>query len=115
MKYRGKIGFATSYEDPDAPGVWHDQIVEKTYTGDVIRDYRRIQNEDRVVTDIRTSNSFSVIGNKFIWENLSKMVYLEYLGVLWKIESFEPQTPRIQISIGGVYNGPTAPATPEVG
>jgi hypothetical protein len=38
------------------------------------------------------------------------MRYVKFEGELWIINTVEVQRPRLLLTMGGVYNGPTAPA-----
>jgi hypothetical protein len=40
------------------------------------------------------------------------MKYITYEGVRWCISSIQVQRPRLIISLGGVYNGPTPTIAP---
>lgn len=105
-KFSGKIGFAI--DDEKRPGVFEPDIVERTYYGDVIRDSRRWNDGESVNDTLTIRNEFSVVSDAFIKENLPAMRYIKYLGTAWQIASFELTPPRIKLSIGGVWNGPTA-------
>ena len=49
-KFYGKIGYANTVETK--PGVYEEQIVERSYYGDLIRNTRRLQSADQVNDDI---------------------------------------------------------------
>lgn len=102
MKFRGTIGYAAYSET--SPGVFTENITEKTYRGNVSKDMKRLTDED-YNPSIRLSNVFSIIADPYILENTQNMRYLSWKGQLWKIHSVEIQHPRVIISIGGVYNG----------
>ena len=40
--------------------------------------------------------------------NLGVMRYVKYGGMAWKIDRVEILYPRINLTVGGVYNGPVA-------
>lgn len=102
-KYYGAIGFATNIET--SPGVWEDQITERQYYGDLIRNTRRLQTADKLNDDILISNQISIVGDPYIHENLYAMRYATFGGAKWKISSVEVQFPRLILEIGGLYNG----------
>ena len=109
-KYDGEIGFAVSSQT--SPGVWEDSIVERPYFGEITRNYKSIEGNE-IVDDLNVSISVSVIADPFAYENFHHMKYLRYMGTEWKITSIEPAYPRLQLSIGGIYNGETkASGTP---
>ena len=103
-KCSGIIGYLRSEETQ--PGVWDPVITEKSYTGDLVRDNRRFNNDaENVVDNLSISNNISVISNKFMIDNLSYMTYVTFMNSKWKISSVEISYPRITITIGGLYNG----------
>ena len=103
-RYCGKIGFSISKET--APGIYEDDITERTYYGDVVRDLRKENRTDKIVRDVTISNSFSVVADPFAFENFQFIKYLKYMGIAWNVESVEVQYPRLLISVGGRWNGP---------
>lgn len=105
-KFYGKIGFSNTTESTTSPGVWKDQIIEKEYYGDITKDFRNWQSNDKINSDISISNVISIIADDYAYSNLYAMKYVEWLGATWKIESVEIQSPRLILSLGGVYNGP---------
>lgn len=104
-KFYGEIGFGTSVET--APGVWEDQIVEKKYYGEVIRDAIYPESGDKVLHDLRTGNAFSIVADAYAENHFHAMRYVRWSGALWTVKTVENKRPRLTIRIGGVYNGPT--------
>lgn len=104
-KFYGPIGFAVSKET--RPGVWQDEIVERKYRGDVNRISRRLQSTDQVNDDITISNEFSILADPFANGNCHSMRYVQYMGARWKVSNVEVKYPRLILTIGGLYNGPT--------
>lgn len=102
-KFYGKIGYAITKET--TPGVWVEQIVERSYYGDVIRNIRRLQSSENLNDDINISNEISIVADAFANQNFHSMRYVEYMGTKWKVSSIEVKYPRLILSIGGVYNG----------
>lgn len=102
-KWFGAIGFTETVETE--PGIYEDQITEKKYYGDVIRNVRRLQNSGNVIDDVNISNEISIVADPFANQNFHAMRYIEYMGALWKIESVEVLPPRLKLTLGGVYNG----------
>lgn len=109
-KYCGMLGFSETSET--SPGVWVDTITERKYRGDIVRDYRRMTRDNEVVRDYNISNTFSIVADSYFFENFQFLKYLKYAGVAWKVESVDIQYPRIQVSIGGVWNGDAPTITP---
>ena len=102
-RYAGKIGFAEMVETE--PGVWEECIVEKEVRGDVVRNNRQLVNSQYLNDDLRLSNSFSVLGNPYIYKNYMNMRYIIWLCEKWKITSVDISNhPRIILEVGGLYN-----------
>ena len=102
-KFYGKIGYAISEEK--VPGAWVEQIVARSYYGDVIRNIRRLHTYENLNDDINVSNEISIVADAFANQNFHSMRYVEYMGTRWKVSSIEVKYPRLILSIGGVYNG----------
>lgn len=102
-KFYGKIGYAITKET--TPGVWVEQIIERSYYGDVIRNIRRLQSSENLNDDINVSNEISIVADAFANQNFHSMRYVEYMGTKWKVSSIEVKYPRLILSMGGVYNG----------
>ena len=97
-KYYGKIGFATTVEDPVNSGIWKEKITARPYSGDVLNNTRRIELADNV-------NRISIVTDPYAKLNFHSMRYAEYLGSKWRISSVEVSFPRLILNLGGLYNG----------
>jgi len=106
-RFYGEVGYGTPVEDPSGSGVWVDSITEFTYQGDVIRNTRQLENSEKVNDDIVVSNSISIVADQYAIENFFNIKYVRWSGVLWTVTTVEVRSPRLILSIGSVYNGPT--------
>lgn len=106
-RFSGEVGYGESVEDPPGSGVWVDKIVEFTYEGDVIRSNRQLTNVEDVNPDIIVSNSISIVANQYATEHFFNIKYVRWAGVLWTVGAVEVRSPRLILSLGTVYNGPT--------
>ena len=102
-KWYGEIGFAETVETK--PGVWVEKITKRNYYGDVTRDSRRLQTADKLNDNINISNQISIISDPYANENFHSMRYAFYMGTRWKITDIEVQYPRLNLTLGGVWNG----------
>ena len=102
-KYYGAIGYAETVETK--PGVWKEQITERMYSGDLLRNTSRFQSTDKLNDDINISNEISIIADPYANQNFHLMRYIEFMGTKWKITNVEVQYPRLILTIGGLYNG----------
>ena len=110
MKYSGVVGFSVVESGvDDADDIWEGtDLVEKPYYGDVLQGAQRWdQNSDSVNPNMRLSNRISIMADGFAVNHMSTMKYITYEGIRWEISAIEVARPRLIISLGGVYNGPT--------
>ena len=105
-KFYGPIGYSVSTEV--RPGVWKDTIEERNYYGDLIRGTSRwTASQDSTNDNLTINNQISIVADPFAENNFHSMKYVRFMGANWKITSVEPRFPRLILSVGGVYNGPT--------
>lgn len=103
MKWYGVIGYAETVETK--PGVWAEEITERTYYGEVAKNTRVLQSADQVNSNINISNSFSIIADPYANQNFHAIRYIEFMGAKWKITNAEVRYPRLILTAGGIYNG----------
>lgn len=100
-KFYGTVGFVKTVES--APGVWTEQIVERKYYGNVISRTRSLQSNG-VNDNINISDEISIVADPFANENYFAIRFVEYIGAKWKVQSISVQFPRLNLSLGGLYN-----------
>lgn len=100
-KWFGKIGYAETEEI--SPGVWKEQIVEREYYGDLVRNTRRLQTADKINDDIIVSNELSIVSDPYANQNFHSIRYVEFMGSKWKVSSVEASYPRLILTLGGLY------------
>lgn len=106
-RYSGKIGFGSPAENPSGSGNWVDVITEYTYSGDVIRNARRLEEAGKLNNDISLENSISIVADEYANEHIFAMRYVEWAGKRWTVSKVEVNRPRLILRLGGIYNGPT--------
>ncbi len=109
-KFYGPIGFAV--ESTEGSGeyegvVTDSKIVERTYAGDVTRNTRRWENGSDLNDNLQINNQLSIVADAYAYEHFFAMKYVKWMGTNWKVTNVEVQRPRLLLTIGGVYNGPT--------
>ena len=104
-RYYGKVGYGSAVEN--SAGVWVDEITERSYYGDVIRNTQKPEPGESLNDDITVGNSISIISDQYAIQNISKIVYAEWSGERWTVTNVEVKSPRLILSLGSVYNGPT--------
>ena len=106
-KFFGPIGFVENIEDPPGSGVWIDVATEKNYRGEVTKNYKKWESNQYLNDNLNISNVVSIVADPYASNNVSSIKYLKWLGSYWTITSVEVQYPRLILTLGGVYNGPT--------
>ena len=102
-RYYGAIGYAESVKT--SPGVYKDKITERVYSGELIKNTRRLQSSDKVNDDINISNQISIVADPYAYQNFHSIRYAEFMGTKWKVTDIEVQYPRLIMTLGGEYNG----------
>lgn len=102
-KWHGYIGFGITKET--SLDVYESIIEDHSYSGDVLRNYRKTESTNKVNDNINLSVQISVVANPFIFQHLGEIKYITYMGNKWKVTSADIQPPRIILEVGGIYNG----------
>lgn len=103
-KFYDVIGYAEMKEK--TPGKWVEEIVERTYYGEVLSNTRRLQPADQLNDNINLSNRISVVADPYAMHNYFNIRYVKYMGAKWKVSSVDAsQRPRMILTTGGLYNG----------
>lgn len=108
-KYVGMIGFGMNRETE--PGVWEDEVIERKYRGDILKNNQHFAVGGTTSGELRISNHFSILCDSFAFDHVSDIRYLEWRGNRWMVDSIEIEYPRLIMTIGGIYNGPQATVT----
>lgn len=106
MKFFGVIGFVNSEETK--PDVYEEVATERSYYGDVTKNYKKWEASENLNDNININNSISIVADPFLYEHFFAIRYVEWMGTKWKVNNVEIQYPRLILSVGGVYNGPIA-------
>ena len=109
MRYCGVVGYRITVEKLDengiGHGVWVPQIIERTYKGDVIKDYSRNSDGESINDDRLISNNISIVADKYSLSNFTSIIYCKWMGIKWKVTSIDSTSPhRLILTLGGVYN-----------
>lgn len=107
-RFYGVVGYGEPKETPPNSGIYVDKIKEVKYFGDVVRDTSRLVPGDQLNDDINVNNNISIVADEYAILNFSLIKYVGWSGVLWTVTSVESKPPRLILSLGKVYNGPTA-------
>lgn len=110
-RFYGEIGYGTAVENPPESGVWVDQIEEYCYQGDILRNARQVENPNDIIPDVAVANSISIVADEFAIENFKNIKYARWEGALWTVTTVEVRRPRLILTLGKIYNGPTVANT----
>ena len=102
-KFYGVIGYVATTETE--PGIWEEQLTERSYYGELVRNISKFQTSGGVNDDVNVSNEISIVADPYAIQNFQSMRYVTFMGTKWKINSIEVKYPRLVLSMGGVYNG----------
>lgn len=112
-KTSGVVGFAITEEktvNGRGTGVYVDQIVERSYRGDLIRNTRKLSAAAEVNGTLVLNKDVSIVADIYALQNYQNIVYFKFAGDdrAWRVENVEPNRPRINLTIGGIWNGQQA-------
>lgn len=103
MKWYGEIGYGVTKETRS--GVWEVIPYEKFYYGEITRNRRMLQSANQVNDDINFSQVVSIVSDPYATDHFHEIRYVKYGGTKWKVTNVEIQYPRLNLTLGGVYNG----------
>ena len=101
-KFYGLVGYEETAET--APGVYEEQITERPYYGDVLRNSRRLQSADQVNDNVNISNEISIVADPYAMANFHSMRYVVYMNTKWKVSNVSVQYPRLVLTLGDLYH-----------
>ena len=104
-RFHGNVGFVKFKEV--TPGVDIEDPVEREYFGDVTRISKRWESAQQVNPNLTVNNQISIVADQYARDNLFAIRYVSWMGANWQVTTAEVSYPRINLTIGGVYNGPT--------
>ena len=106
-KFYGVIGYAETVETE--PGVWTEEITEREYFGDVLRNnVRRAATSESTNDNLIPNNQISIVSDPYAIQNFHKIRYVEFMGAKWNVTNVDVLYPRLTLTMGGVYNGKQA-------
>lgn len=110
-KFFGAVGYNSGTVET-APGVHTENVLERSYYGDVLRNTRQLQNGESVNDDLAVRNSISIVADAYANEHIFAIRYVRWSGALWRVTEVTVESPRLLLKLGGVYNGPTPTPAP---
>ena len=108
-KFCGNVGYVESSVET-VPGVYEEVVTERKHYGDLLRNYRRLEDGTKVNNDLTISNSISIMADAYANTHFFAIRYVIWAGQYWTVSNVEVQTPRLILRLGEVYRGPKADA-----
>ena len=104
-KWHGKIGYSETVETD--PGIWESRDTIREYYGDILRNTTRWSGNSNSTNDnLTVTTQISVVADAFAFEKFYSIKWIEFMGTKWGVDSVDPtQSPRLILTLGGVYNG----------
>jgi len=103
MRFAGKVGYVIAEET--SPDVFVEQITEKLYYGDVLKNTRQWENGESINSNINVTNSISIVADDFAYQHIGEIRYVWYLKQKWSVKTITIDRPRITLTLGGLYHG----------
>lgn len=112
-RYFGKIGYQLL--DETKPGKFMEDIIERDYFGDEVRNSSRWETSNLGSNDdLNIQNTISIVADAFAYQNAQRIRYATYMGQKWKVKTVEIARPRLILALGGVYNEQILSSSEEV-
>lgn len=108
-RFCGIVGFAIQERSERNRGIIEERMHERTYYGDVIEPKTRwTGTQDGTNDNITLSSKISIVADPFAYQHCSNIRFVEYMGACWKVTDVSIQSPRLLLTVGGVWNGERA-------
>lgn len=107
-RFHNEIGFVE--EGEVEPGIHSDSIViRRSYFGDIRQDRRQPTPSLESGNDnLILSNIISIVADSYMIHHLDAIKFVMFNGICWKVTRIEIVQPRVNLTLGGVWNGPKA-------
>ena len=105
-KFYGIVGYIVDEET--AVDVITEKPVERYYKGDLVKNNRRLEAGVGLNDDVTLGNQISIVADPYALSHIFALRYVKWMGSYWKVTNVDVQTPRLILSLGGLYNGETA-------
>lgn len=104
-KFFGKVTYGYTAELEDQPGVWANELVTRDAIFDLIKNFHKSENNDKLNNDLVLDNKVSMLADPYAIQNFQHIKSVRFMDTEWKILTVEVQYPRLILTLGGVYNG----------
>lgn len=107
-RFYGAIGYVLDENPDDHPDVTVEKPVERFYKGELVKNSRRLDGGDQINDVITISNQISIVADPYALSHIFAMRYVKWMGTAWKVTTVDVETPRLILTLGGVYHGEVA-------
>jgi hypothetical protein len=111
-RFFGQVGYGETVDQGD--GVHELVVTTRDYSGDVIRPGRRYSDDNKVNSDLSVGHAISIVADGYANNHFFAIRCVKWRGTFWEVTHVAVESPRLILTLGGVYNGPTpvVPAGP---
>lgn len=102
-KFRGIIGIDRGPREI-SPGVYKQYIEEVTVTGEMRND-KLGWSPHNLGDTVRAQHLLSIITPEESSIDFNSTVYIEWQGRKWSVQALQYKRPRVELTLGGLYNG----------
>ena len=109
-KFYGMIGFSTDSKEgygENSGIVMEIPIIERPYYGDITELSHKYVQGETITDNLRIDIQISIVADDYAEMHMMDMKYVPYHGMLLKVNKVIPKRPRLILTVGGLYNGPT--------
>lgn len=107
-RFYGKVGFLKDEAESESrPSRFVPEMEERYYTGNLLKNSISAQAAEKPLDDFTLNNDISIVADPYALNHFSSMKYVEFMNTLWEVKMAKVEYPRIRISTGGMYHGPT--------
>jgi hypothetical protein len=103
-RYKGVIGVKQEAVET-SPGIFEESIIELPVTGEMRRQSLRWLSGELSQDKVNAGHQLSIIASEASITGMMDVVYITWQGKKWVVKTIEYQRPRINLTLGGIYNG----------
>lgn len=104
-KFRGKVGYARNVET--APSVYNEEWTIKQCSCDLLENKSKLVDGSVVNPGIRLMNRISIVASPYARKHCHEIRWVEFQNSKWTVSDVTVNYPRLILTLGGLYNGPT--------
>ena len=103
-RFSGNIGIKADAVET-SPGIWESTITVTPIFGEIRNKPVRWTSGELSQDKVTANHVISIIGPESLVTDFSEAVYVTWQGKKWTVKSIAYAKPRVNLTLGGVYNG----------